>query len=75
MRQNQSQQNNQEFKIPQKLEGVELSDQQQSTLKEGGTIFYVEGLKDRKGQEYNAYIKVNDKEQKLDFYRWNPYKA
>ena len=54
--------------------GVELSDQQQSTLKEGGTI-YVEGLKDRKGQEYNAYIKVNDKEQKLDFYRWNPDKA
>jgi len=74
LRQNQSQQNNQEFKIPQKLGGVELSDQQQSTLKEGGTI-YVEGLKDRKGQEYNAYIKVNDKEQKLDFYRWNPDKA
>ena len=74
LRQNQSQQNNQEFKIPQKLGGVELSDGQQSTLKEGGTI-YVEGLKDRKGQEYNAYIKVNDKEQKLDFYRWNPDKA
>lgn len=73
-RQNQSQHNNQEFRIPQKLGGVELSNEQQSTLKDGGTV-YVQGLKDRKGQEYNAYVKVNDKEQKLDFYKWNPDKA
>lgn len=73
-RKNQSHHNNQEFRIPQKLGGVELSNEQQSRLKDGGTV-YVQGLKDRKGQEYNAYVKVNDKEQKLDFYKWNPDKA
>lgn len=49
LRYNQSQQNNQGFIIPQKLGGVELSYGQQSSLKEGDTI-YAEGLKDRKGQ-------------------------
>lgn len=73
-RQTQRQENGSEFKIPQKLGGVELSDKQQNSLKDGGTI-YIEGLTDRKGQQYNAYVKVNDKEQKLDFYRWNPDKA
>lgn len=73
-RQTQRQEQSSEFRIPQRLGGIELSGEQQNSLKDGGTI-YVEGLKDRKGQEYNAYIKVNDKEQKLDFYRWNPDKA
>lgn len=50
-----------------------LSDKEQNTLKEGGTI-YVKGLIDQKGQEYNAYVKVSPEEQKLRFYRWNPNK-
>lgn len=74
LKQQRNQNNSQEFRIPQKLGGVELNQQQQDQLKEGGTI-YVQGLKDRNGQEYNAYVKVNDKEQKLDFFRWNPDKA
>lgn len=73
-RQTNTQGNSKEFRIPSKLGEHQLSPQEQQKLKEGGTI-YVEGLKDRKGQEYNAYIKVNDKEQKLDFYKWNPDKA
>lgn len=63
-----------EFRIPNRLGEHQLSPEEQQKLKEGGTI-YVKGLKDRKGQEYNAYIKVNDKEQKLDFYKWNPDRA
>ena len=63
-----------EFRIPNRLGEHQLSPEEQQKLKEGGTI-YVKGLKDRKGQEYNAYIKVNDKEQKLDFYKWNPDSA
>ena len=70
----QNQRQRQEFKIPELLGGVALDDKQQTTLKEGGTI-YVQGLTDRQGQSYNAYIKVNDKEQKLDFFKWNPDKA
>lgn len=70
--QNQAPQNG--FRIPTKLGERQLSPEEQQKLKDGGTI-YVQGLKDRKGQEYNAYIKVNDKEQKLDFYKWNPDKS
>ncbi len=63
-----------EVRIPNKLGGVELTDKQQDKLREGGTI-YVQGLKDKQGQEYNAYVKINPEEGKLDFYKWNPDKA
>ena len=32
-------------------------------------------MKDKKGEEFNAYIKINDEKGKLDFYKWNPDKA
>ena len=35
----------------------------------------MKGLKYKAGQEYNAYIKVNPEENKLDFFRFNPDKA
>lgn len=35
----------------------------------------MKGLKDKTGQEYNTYIKVNPEENKLDFFRFNPDKA
>ncbi|MFR9505979.1 MAG: DUF3945 domain-containing protein [Rikenellaceae bacterium] len=69
-----SQRNNSEFTIPTKLGGKELSPEDRQKLSDGGTI-YVEGLKDRAGKEYNAYIKVNPEKGKLDFFRWNPDKA
>lgn len=62
-----------DVKIPNKLGGVELSDKDQSTLKEGGVI-YVKGLVDKKGQQYNAYVQVNIEKGKLDFFKWNPQK-
>ena len=73
--QSQSQkQSNSEFAIPTKLGGIDLPNDDQSRLKEGGTI-HVIGMKDREGQEYSAYVKVNTEEGKLNFYRWNPDKS
>ncbi|MFI3306604.1 MAG: DUF3945 domain-containing protein [Rikenellaceae bacterium] len=63
----------QEFRIPTKLGGKEISPEDRERLKEGGTI-YLEALKDRAGKEYNAYIKVSENGDKLNFYRWNPDK-
>lgn len=60
-------------RIPNKLGGVDLSSKEQSTLKEGGVI-YIQGMVDKKGQTYNAYVKVNSEKEKLDFFRWNPTK-
>ena len=64
----------QEFAIPNKLGGIELSEDVRNQLKAGETI-YIYGMKDREGQEYNAYVKVNPEENKLNFYRWNPDKS
>lgn len=63
-----------EFAIPTKLGGVDLSETDQAKLKEGSTI-HVSGMKDREGQEYSAYVKVNTEEGKLNFYRWDPDKS
>jgi hypothetical protein len=65
---------NGEVKIPKTLLGTELSDKQQENLKAGQTV-YVSGMKDREGKEFNAYVKVNAEENKLDFFKWNPDKA
>jgi len=67
-------QSNSEFAIPTKLGGVDLPETDQSKLKGGGTI-HVSGMKDREGQEYSAYVKVNTEEGKLNFYRWDPDKS
>lgn len=61
-------------RIPKSLAEVELSDKQQVDLRADKTI-YVKGLKDKEGQEYNAYVKVNHEKGKLDFYKFNPDKA
>lgn len=72
--QQQNQNNSEQVRIPNRLGGQELSPQEQQDLKEGKTI-YIEGLKDRAGKEYNAYIKINNENKKIDFFRWNPDKA
>ena len=61
-------------RIPKSLAGVELSDKQQADLRADKTI-YVKGLKDKEGQEYNAYVKENHEKGKLDVYKFNPDKA
>lgn len=63
-----------EIFIPKKLLGAELTLEQQKTLKDGATI-YVTGMKDRNGQPFNAYVKMNFDKAKPDFFKWNPDKA
>lgn len=60
--------------IPKKLLGAELAPEQQKKLKEGGTI-YVQGMKDKQGQPFNAYVKMNFNKAKPEFFKWNPDKA
>ncbi|MFI3290106.1 MAG: DUF3945 domain-containing protein [Rikenellaceae bacterium] len=74
--QSQTQSNDQpkEVRIPKRLGGQDVTPEDQQKLREGGTI-YIEGLKDKEGKTYNAYIKVNNEMGKLDFYRYNPNKA
>jgi hypothetical protein len=79
---NQTQQNEQrkeqqpsgEVRIPKTLLGVELSEKQQTKLQEGQTI-YVSGMKDGQGQDFNAYVKVDNENSKLAFFKWNPDKS
>lgn len=63
----QSQKESKDFYIPNKLGGVELTEKQQHDLHADKTI-YVAGMIDKKGLEYNAYVKVNREESKLDFF-------
>ena len=70
----QKQSQNGEIRVPKSLLGAELSDKQQENLKAGQTV-YVSGMKDKEDKEFNAYVKINTEENKLDFYKWNPNKA
>jgi hypothetical protein len=63
-----------EVHIPKTLLGVALSEKQQADIKAGQTV-YVSGMKDREGQDFNAYVKVNTEKNKLDFFKWNPDRA
>ncbi len=73
--QNQSQEQQNGVRIPKKLLGVDLSEEQQSKLRDNKAV-YVQGmLKDAKGEPFNAYVKVNHEKGKLDFFKWNPDKA
>ncbi len=62
-----------EVRIPKRIGGIEITEENQATLRKGDVI-YIEGLTDKKGEQYNAYIKVNEEQGKLDFYRWDPRK-
>ena len=72
--QNQNVNDQRQVRIPDSLLGKELTDEQQQKLGKRETI-YVTGMKDQEGQEFNAYVKINDEKGKLDFYKWNPDKA
>jgi hypothetical protein len=73
--QGQSQEQQNGVRIPKKLLGVDLTEEQQNKLR-GNKAVYVQGmLKDAKGEPFNAYVKVNHEKGKLDFLKWNPDKA
>lgn len=60
------------LRVPKRILGVELTEQQQEILKSGKAI-YVKGMvKDDKGEPFNAWIKPNPEKVKFDFFKWNP---
>lgn len=69
-----NQEKRQGVRIPKKLLGREVSPEEQAKLKEGGTV-YMEGLKDKQGQPFNAYVRANFEKDKFDFLKWNPDKS
>ena len=72
--QNQNVNDQRQVRIPDSLLGKDLTEEEQKKLEKRETI-YVTGMKDKEGQEFNAYVKINDEKGKLDFYKWNPDKA
>lgn len=72
--QTQQQMADQKIFIPKKLLGAELTPEQQKKFQEGGTI-YVQGMKDKQGQPFNAYVKMNFDKAKPEFFKWNPDKV
>jgi hypothetical protein len=73
--QGQSQEQQNGVRIPKKLLGVDLTEEQQNKLRDNKAV-YVQGMmKDGKGEPFNAYVKVNHEKGKLDFLKWNPDKA
>lgn len=59
--QTQSEQAAKVLRVPNKLLGRDVSPEEQAKLK-AGTVIYMEGLKDRKGEPFNAYVKPDFKE-------------
>lgn len=73
--QNQNGEQQNQVRIPKKLLGIDLTEDQQSRLRDNKAV-YVQGMvKDGKGESFNAYVKVNKEKGKLDFFKWNPDKA
>lgn len=73
--QTQGQEQQNKVRIPRKLLGVDLREDQQNKLRENKAV-YVQGMvKDGKGEPFNAYVKVNNEMGKLDFFKWNPDRA
>lgn len=73
--QGKSQEQQNGVRIPKKLLGVDLTEEQQNKLRDNKTA-YVQGMmKDAKGEPFNAYVKVNHENGKLDFFKWNPDKV
>lgn len=58
-------------RIPTKLGGVVLSEQERINLDKGQAI-YIENLSNRQGDVYNAYAKWDKNDDGLKFYRNNP---
>jgi hypothetical protein len=56
---------------PKKIANKELSQEQQSDLASGKTI-YIADLKDKQGKSYNAYIRKDPETGKLKFFSKNP---
>ncbi|MBP4137239.1 DUF3945 domain-containing protein [Flavobacterium geliluteum] len=72
-RNGQNNQPSQSQEVSKTFRGKELDDEQYNKLKAGQTI-YVDGLVDKKGQNYQGYITLNKETNKTDFSFQNPDK-
>lgn len=54
------------LRVPSKLLGRDVSPREQAKLK-AGAVVYMEGLKDRKGEPFSAYVKPDFKEGRFRF--------
>lgn len=72
--QSQNQTGHRELVVPQRLKGVELTDEQKTALASGKTA-YITGMSDGSGGTFNAYVRPNPEKMKFDFFRWNPDKS
>lgn len=59
------------FEIPKEIFGAKLSGQQRADLQSGKSVL-VEGMKGFDGKSITQYVKLNDNQNKLDFYNENP---
>ena len=59
--------------IPYKLCGLELSEKQCEALDSGRTL-YLKNMVDKQGQPFNAYVHMDNKQNRPRFYKWNPDK-
>jgi hypothetical protein len=59
--------------VPEKIKGVELSEQQRKELSEGKAV-HVDGPVDKKGKGYSGYITLNKETGKTDFMFPKQYK-
>ena len=67
------QQHTQQQGAPHKLCGLELSEKQREALDSGRTL-YLKNMVDKEGQSFNAYVKMDKKQNRPRFYKWNPDK-
>lgn len=72
-RQSQTQSNN-GVNISKVICQLELTDKQHQALTEGRTL-YLKNMIDKEGQPFNAYVKYDNDENRLRFFKWNPDKV
>lgn len=58
---------------PHKLCGLELSEKQREALDSGRTV-YLKNMVDKEGKSFNAYVRMDKKQNRPRFYKWNPDK-
>ena len=59
--------------VPHKLCGLELSEKQREALDSGRTL-YLKNMVDKKGNSFNAYVRMDKEQNRPRFYKWNPDK-
>lgn len=57
--------------VPHKLCGLKLSEKQRDALDSGHTL-YLKNMVNKEGNNFNAYVRMDKKQNRPRFYRWNP---